>query len=124
MTADVRDEHPPGTVFVPCCVVYTTKGGPASNRSSSRGTGSRVEYTVKAATQRLVQAKCSTHKGWVPGWKVRPRLWRNEDVTLSPAQLAALQQLEQKQRCNLAQIRQQGFSSGSSLLAAIPRKQM
>ncbi len=139
---DTAPDRPSGTVFVPCCVVHTTKGGPRK-QPQQQGDGQRgrevpsayylvgpwdgvlvdptvwgfgkmalLEYTVKAATQRLVQAKCRSHKGWVPGWGVRPRLWRDEDGALSPA--TALQQLEQKQKRTFTQMMQQGFGSGSS----------
>ena len=135
-------DRPSGTVFVPCCVVYTTKGGPRKQPQQEGdeqqgrevpsayylvgpwdrvlvdptvwgfGKMALLGYTVKAATQRLVQAKCRSHKGWVPGWGVRPRLWRDEDGALNPA--AALPQMEQKQKRTFAQMMQQGFGSGSS----------
>jgi hypothetical protein len=78
-----------------------------------------LAYTVKVATQRLVQAQCrdvkgwveKKKKGWVPGYGVRPRLWRAEDGSLSPA--TALEQLTSRQKRTFVQMMQQGFSSGS-----------
>jgi exonuclease III len=70
-----------------------------------------LQYTVKAATQRLVRANCRGEKGWVPGWGMRPRLWRDEDGNLSPA--TGLEQLERTQKRTFAQMMQQGFSSSS-----------
>jgi len=40
-----------------------------------RGLG-RLQYTVKAATQRLLQVYCRAMPGWVPGLGMRPRLWQ------------------------------------------------
>jgi hypothetical protein len=91
-------DRPSGTAFVPCCVVYTTKGGPRQQMQQQQpgqqqgveapsalylmgpwdevqvdprvwgfGKVGLLAYTVKAATQRLVQAQCRDVKGWVPG---------------------------------------------------------
>ena len=98
-------DRPPGTAFVPCCVVYATTGGPRKQPQQQQGDEGQgaeapsafylvgpwaevqvdpivwgfgkmglLQYTVKAATQRLVQAHCRSEKGWVPGWGMRPRL--------------------------------------------------
>ncbi len=135
-------DRPSGTAFVPCCVVYTTKGGPRQQLQQQQpgqqqgveapsalylmgpwdevqvdprvwgfGKVGLLAYTVKAATQRLVQAQCRDVKGWVPGYGVRPRLWRAEDGSLSPA--TALEQLTSRQKRTFAQMMQQGFSSNS-----------
>jgi hypothetical protein len=64
-----------------------------------------LAYAVKAATQRLVQAQCRDVKGWVPGYGVRPRLWRAEDGSLSPA--TALKQLTSRQKRTFVQMMQQ-----------------
>ena len=51
-----------------------------------------LQFTVSAATQRLLQHQCSrAHpKGWVPGVGVCPRLWRDRDGAEAP-QIGLLQ---------------------------------
>jgi hypothetical protein len=73
-----------------------------------------LEFTVRDATQRLVQFKCRPLPGWVPGLGVRPRLWRDGEGSLAPA--TALQQLEAKHKRSFAEMMQQGFdgSGGGS----------
>ncbi len=71
-----------------------------------------LEYTVREATQRLVQSKCRPLPGWVPGLGVRPRLWRDSEGSLAPD--TALQQLEAKHKRTFAEMMQQGFGGSSS----------
>jgi hypothetical protein len=89
-----------GGTWVPCCVVFATKGGPRKEQRQQAQqqdsayylvgawedvqvdpsvwgfgeAGGVLRYTVKAATQRLLQLQCSSLPGWVPGYGVRPRL--------------------------------------------------
>ena len=44
-----------------------------------------LQYTVKAATQRLLQVFCRAMPGWVQGLGMRPRLWRDKVGALAPA---------------------------------------
>jgi exonuclease III len=71
-----------------------------------------LQYAVREATRRLVQLKCRSQRGWVPGLGVRPRLWRDSEGNLAAA--TGLQQLEARQKRTFAELLQGGFSTGSS----------
>jgi hypothetical protein len=71
-----------------------------------------LEYSVREATRRLVQLKGRSLPGWVPGWGVRPRVWRDSDGHLAPD--TGLQQLEAKQKRSFAEMLQGGFSNRRS----------
>jgi hypothetical protein len=73
--------------------------------------GGVLQYTVKAATQRLLQIKCSSLPGWVPGYGMRPRLWRDQEGALAPD--TALQDLEARHKRKFAEMMQQGFRPSS-----------
>ena len=70
-----------------------------------------LQYAVREATRRLVQLKCRSQPGWVPGLGVRPRLWRDSEGCLAPA--TGLQQLEAKHKRKFAELLQGGFSTGN-----------
>src|SRR5512147_570156 len=70
-----------------------------------------LEYSVKAGTQRLLQDRCRSLRGWVPGYGVRPRIWRQQDGSLSPA--TALQQREAGLKRRFDDMMQAGFAAGS-----------
>ena len=71
-----------------------------------------LQYTVREATRRLVQLKCSSLPGWVPGCGMRPRLWRDSEGNLAPT--TGLQDLEARHKRKFAELLQRGFSTGSS----------
>ena len=126
-----------GGTWVPCCVVFATKGGPRKEQQQQAGqhvsayylvgpweevqvdpsvwgfgeAGGVLQYTVKAATQRLLQLKCSSLPGWVPGCGMRPRLWRDQEGALAPA--TALQDQEARHKRKFAELLQQGFRASS-----------
>ena len=126
-----------GGTWVPCCVVFATKGGPRKEQRQQAQqqdsayylvgawedvqvdpsvwgfgeAGGVLRYTVKAATQRLLQLQCSSLPGWVPGYGVRPRLWRDREGALAPA--TAVQDLEARHKRKFAELLQQGFRSSS-----------
>jgi hypothetical protein len=114
---DAAPDRPLGTTFVPCCVVYTTQGGPRTQPQQQLegeeqgveapsahylvgpwdevcvdptvwgfGKVGLLEYTVKAATKRLVQATCRGEKGWVPGCGVRHGCGGMRTATLAQPQ--------------------------------------
>lgn len=68
-----------------------------------------LHYSVKAATQRLLQFKCRREKGWVRGYGIRPRTWRDEEGNLSPA--TALPQLEARHKRSFDDMMREGFGS-------------
>jgi hypothetical protein len=72
---------------------------------------SLLRYSVRAATQRLLQFRCRDRPGWVRGYGIRPRTWRGEDGSLSPA--AALPQLEARQKRSFDDMMREGFSSSN-----------
>ena len=136
-------QEPPaqhGGTWVPCCVVFATKGGPRKEQQQQQArqlpqeaayylvgpweqvqvdpsvwgfgeAGGVLRYTVKAATQRLLQLQCRSLPGWVPGHGMRPRLWRDQEGALAPA--TALQDLEARHKRKFAELLQQGFRSSS-----------
>jgi exonuclease III len=71
-----------------------------------------LEFSVREATRRLVQFRCRSLPGWVPGWGVRPRVWRDTAGHLAPD--TGLQQLEAKHKRSFADMLQGGFSNNSS----------
>ena len=71
-----------------------------------------LDYTVKAATQRLLQFQCRRLRGWVPSCGMRPRIWREHDGSLNPA--GALQQREAGQKRRFDARMEAGFTAGSS----------
>ena len=68
-----------------------------------------LHYSVRAATQRLLQFRCRGVKGWVRDCGLRPRTWRDDDGNLSPA--TALPQLEARQKRSFDDMRREGFGS-------------
>lgn len=50
-----------------------------------------MQYTVKAATMRLVQSQMAGVVGWEPGVGIRPRLWRGGDGQLSATAVADME---------------------------------
>ena len=75
-----------------------------------------LKYTVRAATQRLLQFACRPLPGWVPDMGMRPRVWRSKDGSLSPA--TALQQLEGRQKRSFDSMMQRGFAAPGRFAAA------
>jgi exonuclease III len=73
-----------------------------------------LQFTVRAATQRLLQHQCSraNPKGWVPGVGVRPRLWRDRDGAEAPQ--TGLQQLEAGQKRRFEERLAASNAAGSS----------
>ena len=69
-----------------------------------------LQYTVKAATQRLLQGFCRAMPGWVQGMGMRPRLWRDKVGALAPA--TALQQLEGAHKRSFDSMLAEGFGRG------------
>jgi hypothetical protein len=70
-----------------------------------------LEYAVKEATQRLLQLQCRQLPGWVRGWGVRPRVWRDKQGALDPE--GGLQQRELSLKRRFDELLQQGFGSSS-----------
>ncbi len=70
-----------------------------------------LHYSVRAATQRLLQFRCRDRKGWVRDHGLRPRTWRDDDGNLSPA--AALPQLEARHKRSFEDMRREGFGSSN-----------
>ena len=76
-----------------------------------------LRYTVKAATQRLLQIACSSLPGWVPSRGVRPRIWRNKQGALDPAE--GLRQLEAGQKRSFEDMVREGFSQQGRFAAGV-----
>lgn len=74
-----------------------------------------LEYTVKAATQRLLQFACSGTRGWVPGLGIRPRVWRDKRGNLDTA---GLEQLEGSQKRSFERMLSGGFRRQVKFAAA------
>ena len=73
-----------------------------------------LQFTVKAATQRLLQHHCSRYHqvGWVPGVGMRPRLWRNRLGAEAPQE--GLPEMEAALKRSFADMQQGGARSSSS----------
>jgi hypothetical protein len=75
-----------------------------------------LHYSVRAATQRLLLFRCRGMKGWVrlqhsPDYGIRPRTWRDEAGSLSPA--TGLPQLEARQKRAFEDMQREGFRSSN-----------
>ena len=71
-----------------------------------------LQYSVRLATQRLVQWQCAHLAGWVPGVGMIPRLWRTADGVLQPQE--GLTTLEAGQKRTWQQMMSGASSSRNS----------
>jgi hypothetical protein len=71
-----------------------------------------LQFTVRGATQRLLQWQCTGKPGWVPGVGLIPRLWRDPSGVLQPQ--TGLQTIEAGQKRRWEQMAAGASSSRGS----------